>query len=247
MKKIAMTSLVLLSLSAFGVSAASLDHSISTGTSHSVTAVDRVVSGSIKDTTVKYATDRAGYSGPSAGCGTVCDGSNKVDNDVVSASLAVTVKDTKMNEKTTGSSVSSESFCETSISGGQLTATQGNKVGSSSSNTVTDKNNVTTIKGFAVSVETSTNGDYPGLGKGNDVQVQVNGKNSFSTNAAQGFTVDTSDLSADKITVTGFDGTSGTENGMATNVVVTDLKVEDKSKTTATSSSNSEGTYSSLN
>ena len=168
------------------------------------------------------------------------------DNDVVSASLAVSVKHTDMKELTTGTVATTDTFCDTSISGGIITATQGKRDSASVINTVSQRDNVTTIKGYDVKVDTSTNGEYPGLGKGNDVIVQINGKNSFSTNAAQGFTVDTSDLSAKDVKVTGFDGTSGTENGIGLSYTVTDLKVVDKGKTVEKGNSYSTGSYSSL-
>ena len=226
--------------------AADLSHTQSWGSSVATTKVDTSVTGSSVGTTIKYATDRSEFSKPTAGCGTACPGTGNVDNDVVSASLSVQVKNTVLDEKTTGQSVTTDTFCDTSISGGIITATQGKRDSHTATDTVNVKNNVTTIKGYDVKVDTSTNGQYPGLGQGNDVTVQVNGKNSFSTNAAQGFTVDTSDLTAAKVTVAGFDGTSGTENGIGLSYTVTDLKVVDKGVTVEKGNSYSTGSYSSL-
>ena len=228
------------------VQAADLSHTQSWGSSVSTQNLNTAVTGTVDSTTVKYATDRSDFVKPTSGCGTACPGTGNVDNDVVSASLSVQVKNTKMNELTTGTVATADTFCDTSISGGIITATQGKRDSASVINTVSQRDNVTTIKGYDVKVDTSTNGEYPGLGKGNDVIVQINGKNSFSTNAAQGFTVDTSDLSAKDVKVTGFDGTSGTENGIGLSYTVTDLKVVDKGNTVERGNSYSTGSYSSL-
>ena len=228
------------------VQAADLSHTQSWGSSVSTQNLNTAVTGDISSTTVKYATDRSDFVKPTSGCGTACPGTGNVDNDVVSASLSVQVKNTKMNELTTGTVATTDTFCDTSISGGIITATQGKRDSASVINTVSQRDNVTTIKGYDVKVDTSTNGEYPGLGKGNDVIVQINGKNSFSTNAAQGFTVDTSDLSAKDVKVTGFYGTSGTENGIGLSYTVTDLKVVDKGNTAEKGNSYSTGSYSSL-
>lgn len=228
------------------VQAADLSHTQSWGSSVSTQNLNTAVTGTVDSTTVKYATDRSDFVKPTSGCGTACPGAGNVDNDVVSASLAVSVKHTDMKELTTGTVATTDTFCDTSISGGIITATQGKRDSASVINTVSQRDNVTTIKGYDVKVDTSTNGEYPGLGKGNDVIVQINGKNSFSTNAAQGFTVDTSDLSAKDVKVTGFDGTSGTENGIGLSYTVTDLKVVDKGNTVEKGNSYSAGSYSSL-
>ena len=228
------------------VQAADLSHTQSWGSSVSTQNLNTAVTGTVDSTTVKYATDRSDFVKPTSGCGTACPGAGNVDNDVASASLAVSVKHTDMKELTTGTVATTDTFCDTSISGGIITATQGNRDSASVINTVSQRDNVTTIKGYDVKVDTSTNGEYPGLGKGNDVIVQINGKNSFSTNAAQGFTVDTSDLSAKDVKVTGFDGTSGTENGIGLSYTVTDLKVVDKGNTVEKGNSYSTGSYSSL-
>lgn len=228
------------------VQAADLSHTQSWGSSVSTQNLNTAVTGTVDSTTVKYATDRSDFAKPSAGCGSACPGAGDVDNDVVSASLAVSVKHTDMKELTTGTVATTDSFCDTSISGGIITASQGKRDSASVTNTISQRDNVTTIKGYDVKVDTSTNGEYPGLGKGNDVIVQINGKNSFSTNAAQGFTVDTSDLSAKDVKVTGFDGTSGTENGIGLSYTVTDLKVVDKGNTVEKGNSYSTGSYSSL-
>ena len=228
------------------VQAADLSHTQSWGSSVSTQNLNTAVTGTVDSTTVKYATDRSDFVKPTSGCGTACPGAGNVDNDVVSASLAVSVKHTDMKELTTGTVATTDTFCDTSISGGIITATQGKRDSASVINTVSQRDNVTTIKGYDVKVDTSTNGEYPGLGKGNDVIVQINGKNSFSTNAAQGFTVDTSDLSAKDVKVTGFDGTSGTENGIGLSYTVTDLKVVDKGNTVEKGNSYSTGSYSSL-
>ena len=228
------------------VQAADLSHTQSWGSSVSTQNLNTAVTGDISSTTVKYATDRSDFVKPTSGCGTACPGTGNVDNDVVSASLSVQVKNTKMNELTTGTVATTDTFCDTSISGGIITATQGKRDSASVINTVSQRDNVTTIKSYDVKVDTSTNGEYPGLGKGNDVIVQINGKNSFSTNAAQGFTVDTSDLSAKDVKVTGFDGTSGTENGIGLSYTVTDLKAVDKGNTVEKGNSYSTGSYSSL-
>ena len=195
--------------------AADLSHTQSWGSSVASTKLDTTVTGNVVGNTIKYATDRSDFNKPTAGCGSACSGTSDVDNDVVSASLSVSVKNTALNEKTAGSSV-------------------------------TTKDNMTTIKGYDVKVDTSTNGQYPGLGQGNDVTVQINGKNSFSTNAAQGFTVDTSDLSVARVSVSGFDGTSGTENGIGLSYTSTDLRVVDKSVTAEKGNSYSVSSYSSL-
>ena len=228
------------------VQAADLSHTQSWGSSVSTQNLNTAVTGTVDSTTVKYATDRSDFVKPTSGCGTACPGAGNVDNDVVSASLAVSVKHTDMKELTTGTVATTDTFCDTSISGGIITATQGKRDSASVINTVSQRDNVTTIKSYDVKVDTSTNGEYPGLGKGNDVIVQINGKNSFSTNAAQGFTVDTSDLSAKDVKVTGFDGTSGTENGIGLSYTVTDLKVVDKGNTVEKGNSYSTGSYSSL-
>ena len=228
------------------VQAADLSHTQSWGSSVSTQNLNTAVTGTVDSTTVKYATDRSDFVKPTSGCGTACPGAGNVDNDVVSASLAVSVKHTDMKELTTGTVATTDTFCDTSISGGIITATQGKRDSASVINTVSQRDNVTTIKGYDVKVDTSTNGDYPGLGKGNDVIVQINGKNSFSTNAAQGFTVDTGDPPAKDVKVTGFDGTSGTENGIGLSYTVTDLKVVDKGNTVEKGNSYSTGSYSSL-
>ena len=228
------------------VQAADLSHTQSWGQSSSVQNVNTDVTGKINSTTVKYATDRSDFAKPTSGCGSACPGAGDVDNDVVSASLSVSVKNTNVNEATRGTVTTADSFCDTSISGGIIAATQGKRDSETWTNTSTQKQNTTTIQGYDVKVDTSTNGEYPGLGKGNDVIVQINGKNSFSTNAAQGFTVDTSDLSAKDVKVTGFDGTSGTENGIGLSYTVTDLKVVDKGNTVEKGNSYSTGSYSSL-
>ncbi len=228
------------------VQAADLSHTQSWGSSVSTQNLNTAVTGTVDSTTVKYATDRSDFVKPTSGCGTACPGAGNVDNDVVSASLAVSVKHTDMKELTTGTVATTDTFCDTSISGGIITATQGKRDSASVINTVSQRDNVTTIKSYDVKVDTSTNGEYPGLGKGNDVIVQINGKNSFSTNAAQGFTVDTSDLSAKDVKVTGFDGTSGTENGIGLSYTVTDLKAVDKWNTVEKGNSYSTGSYSSL-
>lgn len=228
------------------VQAADLSHTQSWGSSVSTQNLNTAVTGTVDSTTVKYATDRSDFAKPSAGCGSACPGAGDVDNDVVSASLAVSVKHTDMKELTTGTVSTTDSFCDTSISGGIITASQGKRDSASVTNTISQRDNVTTIKGYDVKVDTSTNGEYPGLGQGNDVQVQINGSNSFSTNAAQGFTVDTKNLAIDKVTVTGFDGTSGTENGIGLGYTVTDLKVVDKGNTVDKGNSYSTGSYSSL-
>ena len=228
------------------VQAADLSHTQSWGSSVSTQNLNTAVTGTVDSTTVKYATDRSDFVKPTSGCGTACPGTGNVDNDVVSASLSVQVKNTKMNELTTGTVASTDTFCDTSISGGIITATQGKRDSASVTNTISQRDNVTTIKGYDVKVDTSTNGEYPGLGQGNDVIVQINGKNSFSTNAAQGFTVDTSDLSAKDVKVTGFDGTSGTENGIGLSYTTTDLKVLDQSLTKDIGYSKSVTGYSSL-
>ena len=228
------------------VQAADLSHTQSWGSSVSTQNLNTAVTGTIDSTTVKYATDRSDFVKPTAGCGSACPGAGNVDNDVVSASLAVSVKHTDMKELTTGTVSTTDSFCDTSISGGIITASQGKRDSASVTNTISQRDNVTTIKGYDVKVDTSTNGEYPGLGQGNDVQVQINKDNSFSTNAAQGFTVDTKNLAIDKVTVTGFDGTSGTENGIGLSYTVTDLKVVDKGNTVEKGNSYSTGSYSSL-
>lgn len=247
MKKMTVAAALFAALTAsVSVQAADLSHTQSWGNSVASTKLDTTVTGNVVGNTIKYATDRSDFNKPTAGCGSACSGTSDVDNDVVSASLSVSVKNTALNEKTTGSSVTTDSFCDTSISGGILTATQGKRESATVTDSVTAKDNVTTIKGYDVKVDTSTNGQYPGLGQGNDVTVQVNGKNSFSTNAAQGFTVDTSDLSVAKVSVSGFDGTSGTENGIGLSYTSTDLKVVDKSITTERGNSYSVSSYSSL-
>ena len=84
------------------VQAADLSHTQSWGSSVSTQNLNTAVTGTIDSTTVKYATDRSDFVKPTAGCGSACPGAGNVDNDVVSASLAVSVKHTDMKELTTG-------------------------------------------------------------------------------------------------------------------------------------------------
>ena len=248
MKKQIMIALVGLAAMFGSANAAELIHTNNYGTSTTSVQVNSVTTGSITDSTIKYATDRSNYAGPTGkGCSSsACSGQSNVDNSVVSASLSYQVSKTDLNEKTTGSAVTTSTFCDTSISGGILTATQGANSSKSVSDLTTQRNNMTTVSGYDVAVDTSTNSGngYPGKGKGNDVSVSLGNGSSFNTYGD--FTVKAGATSLGDIKVTDFDPVAGTENGIGLSYTEYNQKTVDTSVVKQSSDSYSNSTYSSL-
>ena len=234
------------------VQAADLSHTQSWGTSQSVSNVNQTVTGNVNELTVKYANDRGDFAKPTTGCGTACPGTGNVDNSVVSASLSVQQKLTKMDERTTGKIVTDDSYCDTSISGGIITATQGKRESHSVTDLATVKNNVTDISGYSVKVDTSTNkGDgYPGKGKGNDVNVDLDNGASFNTygdfKVSLAKNADGSLKEVTGLKVGDWDPSQGTENGIGYTLTNTKLQVLDKGTSTEKGNSYSTTSYSSL-
>lgn len=252
MKKV-LISLALMAGIAFApAQAAELSHTQSWGSSQSVSNLDTKVTGNVNELTVKYANDRGDFAKPTTGCGTACPGTGNVDNSVVSASLSVQQKVTTMDERTTGKVVTDESYCDTSITGGIITATQGKRDSHSVIDTVTAKNNVTEISGYAVKVDTSTNkGDgYPGKGKGNDVNVQLDNGASFNTygdfSVSLAKNADGSLKAVNGVTIGDWSPSQGTENGVGYTVTNTNLTVKDTGYSTEKGNSYSATSYSSL-
>lgn len=234
------------------VQAADLSHTQSWGSSQSVSNLDTKVTGNVNELTVKYANDRGDFAKPTTGCGTACPGTGNVDNSVVSASLSVQQKVTTMDERTTGNVVTDESYCDTSITGGIITATQGKRDSHSVIDTVTAKNNVTEISGYAVNVDTSTNKGYgfPGKGKGNDVNVKLDNGASFNTygdfSVSLAKNADGSLKEVTGLKVGDWDPSQGTENGIGYTLTNTKLTVKDTGYSTEKGNSYSATSYSSL-
>lgn len=248
MKKILIAgSMMFAAMMTSAVQAVDISHSTSTNTSQSVTDYNKVVTGNVVETEFNYSVDRDSFGGQSCK-GVHCKGS--VDNNTVGVTIDVLKKDTTMDQTMSGVINAETLDCSTTVSINGLSATEGVRTGTSSSNILTDNNNLTKVTGGTIEVATSTNESYTGDRRlGNDFGLEVNGvqlgSNIDSINVQDAVVALTGGAEWD-YTITGQDLNAADENGLKVNLVQQDLNIEDLSKVTQESVTNTTTIYSSI-
>jgi hypothetical protein len=243
---------ITLSMAALSATAVELSHSITRTNDFAVRTLNSKTVGDVTSTEVTLTRDRAKYPGVQPGCGSNC-GPN-VDNYVVGQTLDVRLENTKLDQLTAGTITTVGAACETSVSVGDLAATQGVRTSTSNNDYSTTANNLTHVTSGSVKIETNTNQPYLGNGSskpGNDVQLSIN---------SGALVVGTEDDSVDfmkavavmgkgvtSVDVLGQDLNAADENGIKLTYGSTNLQTTDKSVTKNTGTSTTTTVYSKLN
>jgi hypothetical protein len=243
---------VLASTSAFAVD---MSTSITTGTTHSVRDVNTQVSGEIISNSFEYKQNRGAALGDVNGNGCTGAACGGIGNDSLSVGIEITASTstTLLDQLTTGQVSTATENCDVTVAIGGIQNSQGTRIATTSGETVTQANNITTTISGTVSVNTLTEENYLGGGwskPGNDVDLVVGGHkvntegdsvnvaalHDILTNA-DGFTVSVGGQDLAHSDMNAFDVSWSTE-------VVT---IEDMSKTTTTTDSVTTTIYENLN
>jgi hypothetical protein len=219
--------------------------SFGTTTSRAVTFTDvnRVTTGTIDNREIKYSTQRGVEDVGSRNCGAGCSPADH--RYVVDTKFGVTDTKTLISEKTTGTSNSDTTSCFTTLTAGNLNHSVGASETNASSDTTTQRNNVSTIKGYEVSVSTINDKDHGGLGVGDDVTVKSGNQVLFDT--AGNFNSNVNVLNTKDVSVVGYNDGNGQQSGVNLNTTITDLTQVDTSRVRTTTTSKTRSVFSDFN
>lgn len=237
--KIALLLAAIASTSAF----ANIEYSTTRSTAVAVSDVNRVTTGTVAGREIKYSTQRDAVDLGGRPCGQGC--SPVETRYAVDANFAVTDTLTKVNEKTTGTSVTDSTSCFSTLTAGSLSHSVGSRQTNVNTDLTTQKNNTTSIKGYEVSVSTINDRSHAGLGVGDDVVVKAGRDFLFDT--AGNFDSNVRVPNPSDVSVVGFNDGKGDYAGVTVNTVITDLTQVDTSKVRSTSKSTTNSVFSEFN
>ena len=173
MKKVILTAVASMAM-VFGssVNAASMSSTITNGHSVTTNNIQQNVTGTVKSWGKEISVSGGDFSlGNTGWCGRdICSGTDDVSNIGGNVTIEISKSLTKLNENTTGTSVTTAEFCETSFTAGDITATSGIRTSSTDVNTHTYRNNITDSK--VITKDYSSNYGEEGYGTAVSTTVQ---------------------------------------------------------------------------
>lgn len=239
--KIVMLGLALSVASSVAVAEVSFSNTVSRSTAY--TDVDRTTTGNIDNREIKYSTQRQAQDLGDRNCGAHC--SPTENRYAVESKFSVIDTNTKLNEKTGGLLKSDTTSCFSTLTVGNLSHAIGSRETTVVNDTTTQRNNVSTIKGFEVAVSTINDKGHVGSGIGDDVTVKSGNQVLFDT--AGNFNTNVKVVDVKDVSVVGFNDGKGDYAGVNLNTTITDLTQADKSRVRNTTQSTTRSVFSEFN
>jgi hypothetical protein len=249
-------SILALVVSALSINAYALDLSttVTQGTTTTVQNVNSALTGQTTETSFEYLQNRdqtvvnAGGQCPPGAC-------NGNDSLTVSMSMEAVLRQSTLQQNTTGQNTSIATDCDVSVAVGGLTNSQGYTNTARTTNLATTNDNVTDIYSGKIEVSTVTDKPYTGGGSklGNDFTVNLGGLsqssegNSVDTVAWTHALINNRDDLNRMVTVTGQDLNSADMNGLNVKLNAQTLRLIDTGTSVTTGTTTSVTTYEKLN
>ncbi|CAH0448104.1 hypothetical protein SM033_00280 [Vibrio phage vB_VpaM_sm033] len=240
---------VLASTSAFAVDF-STTHT--TGTTTTSVDINQQVTGKVNGLEFNYSQNRGAAAGGVNGnncVGAVCDGTG---NDTLSVGISIdaTQTITKLDQLTTGLSVTTAENCDVTVAIGGISNSQGVRTSHTIGETETVNNNKTWITSGSIEVVTQTDAGYTGghwspSKLGNDFTVSIGGQTVSSEGDAVNVMALSTALLGDltQVTVGGQDLAHADTNAMSVKIESSKIKVIDTSVSTTETESSSTTWY----